>query len=147
MWQLVKENLETGKIKGCGSYSSVKQALSYAPEVLDWALEDAGADIDERDELIGDFMQCGGKMAIVHNGYQIYLTKHCLDVYGKLVKEPSWCIRINGKAIWKDPEGGGKHLVRISRIEGTECVSCIELSDSGEELGEVECPLHELKAA
>lgn len=147
MWQLVKENLETGKRRGCGEYTSVKQALSYAPEVLDWALEDAGADIDERDELIGDFMQCGGKLAIVCNGYQIYLTKKCLDCCGKPVREPSGCIRINGKAVWTDPDGGGKYLVKVNRIDCPELVTCSRLYEDGTDCGDLECPWNELKAA
>ena len=145
MWQLVKENLETGKRNWCGSYPSVKKALAYAPEVLDWALDEVGADIDEKDELIGNFMQCGGKLAIVCNGYQIYLTKQCLDVYGNPVREPSGCIRINGKALWKDPDGGGKYLVKVNRIDCPELVSCSKLSDEG--CGDLECPWNELKAA
>lgn len=147
MWQLVKENLETGKRSGCGAYTSVKQALVYAPDVLDWVLDEVGADIDEKDELTGNFKQCGGKLAIVCNRYQIYLTKQCLDVYGKPVCEPSGCIRINGNAIWTDPDGGAKYKVRVNRIDSPELVTCSMLYDDGRDCGDLECPWNELKAA
>lgn len=101
MWQMVKENLETKVRHVCGTYSSVKQGLHYAPDVLDDNLTEMKVDIDEKDDKIGDFMQAGGKLAIVCDGFQFYLTKKIRDGYGNIVAEPSGCIRIGGKVVWK----------------------------------------------
>ena len=101
MWQMIKENLDTKAKHCCGTYSSFKQGLQYAPEVLDDNLIELEVDTDERDNEIGDFMQMGGKVAIAHNGYQFYLTKKIKDPYGNIVANPSGCIRIGGKVQWK----------------------------------------------
>lgn len=101
MWQMVKENLETKVRHVCGTYSSAKMGLQYAPEVLDDNLTEMNVDIDEKDDKIGDFMQAGGKLAIVCDGHQFYLTKKIKDPYGNIVAEPSGCIRIGGKVVWK----------------------------------------------
>ena len=93
MWQMIKEEIKTGKCKPCGEYSSRKQGLQYAPDVLEGRLTDLKVDIDEKDDLIGDFMQCGGKMAVVANGYQFYLSKRMFDVWGKRVSDPDGTIR------------------------------------------------------
>ena len=101
MWQMIKENLNTKVKHCCGTYSSAKMGLGYAPEVLDDNLTEMNVDIDEKDDKIGDFMQAGGKLAIVCDGHQFYLTKRIRDGYGNVVAEPSGCIRIGGKVVWK----------------------------------------------
>lgn len=101
MWQMIKENLDTKVKRCCGTYTSFKQGLQYAPEVIDDNLIEMGVDPDERDNEIGDFMQMGGKVAIAHNGFQFYLTKQINDCYGHTVRDPSGCIRIGGKVVWK----------------------------------------------
>ena len=145
MWQMIQEEIKTGKTKWCGSYDSRKQGLQYAPDVLDAHLDELKVDIDEKDELIGDFMQCGGKMAIVANGYQFYLTKRMFDVYGKRIADPHSVIHVNGLAKWKDPDGGRVILVMVDEIVSPELVKCHYFN--GNVNGEVECPWTELTAA
>lgn len=143
MWEMIREEIATGKCESCGEYSSRKQGLQYAHDVLDSALYDVEVTIDERDELIGNFMQCGGKMAIVANGYQFFLSKRMFDVYGKRIADPHSVIRVNGKAKWKDPDGGRVILVVVDEIVSPELVKCHYFNNDGE----VECPWHELTAA
>ena len=143
MWQMIKEEIKPGKCEACGEYSSRKQGLQYAPEVLDSALYDVEVPADERDGLIGDFMQCGGKMAIVANGYQFYLSKRMFDVWGKRLADPHGTIRVNGLAKWTNPDGGRIILVVVDEIESPEMVRCHYHDGKGE----VEAPFAELTAA
>lgn len=143
MWQMIKEEIETGKCEVCGEYSSRKQGLQYAHDVLDSALCDVEVLIDNRDDLIWNFMQCGGKMAIVANGYQFYLSKRMFDVYGKRIADPHSTIRVNGLAKWKDPDGGKIILVVVDEIESPEMVRCHYHNGKGE----VEAIFSELTAA
>ena len=146
MWQMVKEEIATGKAECCGSYNSRKQGVQYAPEVLDCQFYDMEIiDPDRKDELIGDFMQCDGKMAIVVDGYQFYLTKRMFDVYGKRIADPHSVIHVNGLAKWKDPDGGRDILVMVDEIVSPELVKCHYFN--GNVKGEVECPWTELTAA
>lgn len=142
-WQMVQEEIKTGKTQCCGEYTSRKQGLQYAPDVLNCNFNELGVENDEKDDLIGDFMQCGGKMAVVTNGYQFYLSKRMYDVYGKRVAEPSGTIRVNGLAKWKDPDGGRVILVVVDEIVSPELVRCHYRNGKGE----VECPWEELSAA
>jgi hypothetical protein len=144
MWQMIKEEISTGKCKWCGSYDSRKQGIAYAPEVLDCQFDDMGkTDPDLKDELIGDFMRCGGKMAVQVEGYQFYLSKRMFDVYGKRIADPHSTIRVNGKAKWKDPDGGRVILVVVDEIVSPELVKCHYFKGDGE----VECPWGELTVA
>ena len=141
-WQMVHENLKTGKCKWHGSYPSRKMGLQYAPEVLDGNFDEIGVGIDEKDDLIGDFMQCGGKMAVVVGDVQFFLTKRMFDVCGKRVADPSGSVRIGGKAKWKDPDGGRVVEVIVDAIDSPEMVKCHTEDGSA-----VECPWNELSAA
>ena len=143
MWQMIREEIKTGKCESCGEYSSRKQGLQYAHDVLDSALYDVEVTIDERDELIGNFMQCGGKMAVQVDGYQFYLSKRMFDVYGKRIADPHGTIRVNGLAKWKDPDGGRIILVVVDEIESPEMVRCHYFKGDGE----VEARFEELEAA
>ena len=141
---MVKEEIATGKSKWCGSYDSRKQGVQYVPEVLDCQFDDMGkTDPDLKDELIGDFMQSGGKMAVQVDGYQFYLSKRMFDVYGKRIADPKGAIRVNGQAKWKDPDGGRVILVVVDEIVSPELVKCHYIGNDGE----VECPWHELTTA
>ena len=142
MWQMVKENLKTGQMYTCGTYSSRKQGLHYAPEVLDCNFHELEMDIDEKDDKIGDFMQCGGKLAIVVGDWQFFLTKRMFDCYGHKVAEPSGSIRIGGRAKWKDPDGGAVYEVEIKGISSPELVKMETVDGSF-----IEAPYTELKAA
>lgn len=142
MWQMVKENLETKVRHVCGTYSSVKQGLQYAPEVLDDNLTEMKVDIDEKDDKIGDFMQAGGKLAIVCDGYQFYLTKKIRDCYGNIVADPSGCIRIGGKVVWK--KGKDIRIAIVKDIVSPDAVT-VETLDGDAEVAIVSCT--ELKAA
>ena len=144
MWQMIKEEVETGKCECLGEYQSRKQGLAYARDVLDSALYDVEVEIDERDEIIGNFYQCGGKMAVQVNGYQFYLSKRMFDVYGKRIADPHSVIRVNGKAKWKDPDGGQVILVWVDEIVSPDLVKCSYGYDGH---CEVECPWTELTAA
>ena len=118
--------------------------VQYAPEVLDCQFYDMEIiDPDRKDDLIGDFMQCDGKMAVVVDGFQFYLTKRMFDVYGKRIADPHSTIRVNGRAKWKDPYGGRVVLVVVDEITSPEMVYCHYADNSGE----VECPWTELTAA
>ena len=141
MWQMIKENLETKAKRTCGTYTSFKQGLQYAPEVLDGNLEELNAGIDERDEMIGDFMQMGGKVAIVFRGYQFYLTKRIRDDYGNTIANPSGCIRIGGKAEWRN----GKDI-RIVVVEAIAIDKVSVVSLDSDRL-EATVPWNSLKAA
>lgn len=143
MWQMIKEEVATGKCECLGEYPSRKQGLAYARDVLDSALYDIGVEIDERDEIIGNIYQCGGKMAVQVDGYQFYLSKRMFDVYGKRIADPHSAIRVNGKAKWKDPDGGRVILVVVDEIVSPELVKCHYFKGDGE----VECPWDELTAA
>ena len=144
MWQMIKEEIETGKCECCGSYDSRKKGVAYAPEVLDCQFYDMEIiDPDLKDDKIGDFMQCGGKMAVQVDGYQFYLSKRMFDVYGKRHADPKGAIRVNGQAKWKDPDGGRVILVVVDEIVSPELVRCHYFNNDGE----VECPWHELTAA
>lgn len=143
MWQMIKEEIKTGKCEWCGSYDSRKQGLQYAPDVLEDHLEELKVDIDDKDDLTGDFMQCGGKMAVVAKGYQFYLSKRMFDVYGKRIADPHGTIRVNGLAKWKDPDGGRTILVVVDEIESPDMVRCHYHDGKGE----VEATFAELTAA
>lgn len=146
MWQMIKEEISTGKCEWCGSYDSRKQGMIYASEVLYWQLDEIGkTDPDLKDDKIGDFRQCGGKMAVQVDGYQFYLSKRMFDVYGKRIADPHSVIRVNGLAKWKDPDGGRVILVVVDEIVSPELVKCHYFNKNVE--GEVECPWHELTAA
>ena len=130
MWQMVKETLETKVRRVCGTYSSVKMGLHYAPEVLDDNLTEMKVDIDEKDDKIGDFMQAGGKLAIVCDGHQFYLTKKIRDGYGNFVAEPSGCIRIGGKVVWK--KGKDIRIAIVKDIVSPEAVTIETLDGDAE---------------
>ena len=144
MWEMIKEEIATGKCKSCGEYISRKQGIAYAPEVLDCQFYDMEIiDPDRKDDLIGDFMRCDGKMAVQVDGYQFYLSKRMFDVYGKRIADPKGAIRVNGQAKWKDPDGGRVILVVVDEIVSPELVKCHYIGNDGE----VECPWRELTAA
>lgn len=144
MWQMIKEEIKTGKCECCGEYTSRKQGIAYAPEVLDCQFDEMEiGDPDLKDDLIGNFMQCGGKMAVRVDGCQFYLSKRMFDVYGKRIADPHSAIRVNGKAKWKDPDGGRVILVVVDEIVSPELVKCHYFEGDGE----VECPWDELTAA
>lgn len=144
MWQMVKEEIATGRCWCCGEYSSRKEGIQYAPEVLDDHFDEMGiTDPDLKDDKIGDFMQCGGKMAVEVDGFQFFLSKRMFDVYGKRIADPKGVIRVNGTAKWKDPDGGKVILVVVDEIASPEVVKCHYLNGKGE----VECPWEELSAA
>lgn len=144
MWQMIKEEIATGKCECCGEYTSRKQGIAYAPEVLDCQFDEMEiGDPDLKDDLIGNFMQCGGKMAVQVDGCQFYLSKRMFDVYGKRIADPHSAIRVNGKAKWKDPDGGRVILVVVDEIVSPELVKCHYFEGDGE----VECPWDELTAA
>lgn len=135
MWQMVKEEISTGKCECCGEYTSRKQGIAYAPEVLDCQFDDMGkTDPDLKDDKIGDFMQCGGKMAVQVDGYQFYLSKRMFDVYGKRIADPHGTLRVHGKAKWKDPDGGNTILVEIDDIVGPDMVKCHSADGGGTEV-------------
>ena len=142
MWQMIKENLDTKVKRCCGSYSSFKQGLQYAPEVLDDNLTDLKVGIDEKDDAIGDFMQMGGKVAVSRNGFQFYLSKRCKDVYGNTIAEPSGCVRIGGKVVWK--KGRDIRLAIVKDIVSPDAVT-VETLDGDAEVAIVSYT--ELKAA
>ena len=142
MWQMVKENLETKVRHVCGTYSSVKQGLQYAPEILDYQLDELKVGIDEKDDIIGDFMQMGGKVAVSGGGHQFYLTKKISDCYGNIVADPSGCIRIGGKVVWK--KGKDIRIAIVKDIVSPESVT-VETLDGDAEVAIVSCT--ELKAA
>ena len=142
MWQMVKENLETKARHVCGTYSSAKMGLHYAPEVLDDNLTEMKVDIDEKDDKIGDFMQAGGKLAVVCNGYQFYLTKKIRDPYGNFFAEPSGCVRIGGKVVWK--KGRDIRIAIVRDIVSPDAVT-VETLDGDAEVAIVSYT--ELKAA
>lgn len=142
MWQMAKENLKTGEMELCGTYSSLKQGLQYAPEVLDVNFDEIKVDTDTKDEKIGDLMQCGGKLAVVVKGYQFFLSKKMFDVYGETVASPSGSIRIGGKAKWKNPKGGVVYEVMVKDIVSPSLVK-METEDGMF----IEVPFSELKAA
>ncbi len=145
MWQMIKEEIETGKCECCGSYNSRKEGIQYAPEVLDDQFYDMEIiDPDLKDEKIGDFMQCGGKMAVVVDGFQFYLSKRMFDVFGKRLSDPHSVIRVNGKAKWKDPDGGKVILVVVDEIVSPDLVRCHSFNGDGTE---VETTFDELSAA
>lgn len=139
---MIKENLNTKVKRCCGTYSSVKMGLHYAPEVLDDNLTEMKVDIDEKDNKIGDFMQAGGKLAIVCDGHQFYLTKRIRDGYGNIVAEPSGCIRIGGKVVWK--KGKNIRIAIVKDIVSPEAVT-IETLDGDAEVAVV--PYKALRAA
>ena len=135
MWEIVRENLKSGQMESCGTYTSLKQGLQYAPEILDCHFSEQGIGIDEKDEKIGEFMQCGGRLAVVAGDWQYFLTKQMFDVYEKKIAEPSGCIRIGGKAKWKQPFANGTtqevdvvrifapNDIRVKMPQGNECVA------------------------
>ena len=141
MWQMIKENLETGKKRCCGTYTSFRQGLQYAPEVLDCNLYELEVETDEKDDIIGDFMQMGGKVAVVCEGYQFYLTRKIMNDYGKVLEEPSRCIRIGGKVKWK--KGKNIRMAKVTEISSPDDVT-IECLDG--EKGVAVVPWDELKA-
>ena len=125
MWQMIKENLKTKVKHCCGTYTSLKQGLQYAPEVLDDNFDELDVGIDEKDDLIGDFMQAGGKMAVVCKGFQFYLTKRIKDGYGNQIAEPSGCIRIGGKAVWR--RGDDIRIVEVTGIDSPQRIEVVSL--------------------
>ena len=142
MWQMVRENLDTKVKKVCGTYSSAKQGLNYAPEVLDTYFDEMKVGIDDKDDKIGDFMQACGKLAVVCNGWQFYLSKKIHDPYGTTVAEPSGCIRIGGKVAWKN--GKDIRLAIVKDIVSPDAVT-VETLDGEAEVAIVSYT--ELKAA
>ena len=150
MWQMIKEEIATGKRKICGTYISRKKGGFNAPRVLSCEFYAMGIidpyrmdDLKRKDDLIGDFLSCEGKMAIVVDGYQFYLSKRMFDVNGKRFTDPHSVIRVNGLAKWKDPDGGRVILVVVDEIVSPELVKCHYFKGDGE----VECPWGELTAA
>lgn len=143
MWEMVKENLATRVKRRCGEYTSVRMGLQYAPEILDYHLDELKAGIDEKDELIGDFMQMGGKVAVVCNGYQFYLTRKMFDCSGNMMRDPSGCIRVGGKAELKR-KGQTIRIVTVKEIASPDSVT-VETLDGDHAVLTV--PYTELKAA
>lgn len=142
MWQLIKENLDTKVKRCCGTYPSIKMGLEFAPEVLDFYLDDLKVGIDEKDDIIGDFMQMGGKVAVVCKGFQFYLTKQINDCSGHTVRDPSGCIRVGGKVVWKN----GKDI-RIAFVTSIVNPDEINIETLDGEHKSMKVPYTELKAA
>lgn len=141
-WELVKEYMKSGRCEPNGLYSSRKEGLRYAPAVLDTALADCGMDAEERGERIDEFVRCGGRAALVAGDVQFYLSKRMFDVFGHRFADPRGTLRVGGKAVWKDPDGGAIHLVVVDEMDSPEMVRCHELGGGGMEL---EAPWHELR--
>lgn len=133
-WQMIEEEISTGKARQLGTYDRRRKGVAYAPAVLDQPLYNRGASLDERDAAIGAFVDNGGKVAVVAAGYQYYLSKRMFDVCGKRIADPRSVIRVNGKAVWKDPDGRGKLQVVVTGLNLPDAVRGKALDGSGTEV-------------
>ena len=84
MWHIVKS--ENGTPKPCGEYKTRKEALHHAPDVLDSLLKDEGLETDERDDVIGIFMENKGKIPLIVNRTFITIQHNMFDAWGRLKK-------------------------------------------------------------
>ena len=87
-WFMVERDSVSGKIKGHGQYTSRKQGLQYATDILDYYLKEYGCDIDERDDLIADFIIAKGKSRIEYKGKQFFFAQNTFDCYGHTKNYP-----------------------------------------------------------
>lgn len=90
-WNFIQHNLKTNELDWIGSNTSIKGYLQYIPEILDYSLKELGCGIDERDDLIADFMCGKGKKPIFYKDYAFYLDKNVFDCYGHI--KPNYTIR------------------------------------------------------
>ena len=91
MRDLIRHNLTTNKIHHIGSDTSIKSYLPFIPEILDDELDKLGCGIDEKDDLIADFMCGKGKKPIFYKEYAFYIDNNAFDCYGNI--KPNYTIR------------------------------------------------------
>ena len=84
MWHIVRS--ENGNPKPCGEYKTKKEALSHAPDVLDSLLKDEGLETDERDDVIGIFMENKGKIPLIVHRTFFTIQHNMFDAWGRLKK-------------------------------------------------------------
>lgn len=125
MWNLMIHNLSNKSWKTEKEYPSFQDALQDAPKAIDLALSRLGLeDEEERKELIEEFVENRGGLAIVANGHEVAILTDMNTANGEKTSAPYGTIHTGCKAKWTDPDGGEIYEVWVDEIISPELIRC-----------------------